>query len=254
MANTTNFGWETPDDTDLVKDGAAAMRTLGSSIDTSLVDLKGGTTGQVLAKNSNTDLDYIWSSIDPLVILDAKGDLITATAADTPARLAVGANNTVLTADSSTATGLKWAAASTSSGPAFRAFRSGSNQSVSNSTWTKVQLNSETFDTASNFDSTTNYRFTPTTAGYYQIYGQVRGYQANYQRRVECAIYKNGSAVATGMMPTGDYEEAIPTVSDLIYFDGSSDYVELYVWIFGSSAEAKLGSSITYFDGVWIRS
>ncbi len=60
MANTTNFGWETPDDTDLVKDGAAAIRTLGSSIDTSFVDLKGGTTGQLLSKASNTDLDYTW--------------------------------------------------------------------------------------------------------------------------------------------------------------------------------------------------
>jgi hypothetical protein len=60
MATTTNFGWTTPDDTALVKDGASAIRTLGSAIDTSLVDLKGGTTDQVLAKNSNTDLDYKW--------------------------------------------------------------------------------------------------------------------------------------------------------------------------------------------------
>lgn len=64
MATTTNFGWETPDDTDLVKDGAAAMRTLGNSIDTSFVDLKGGTTGQILAKASNTDLDYTWIAND----------------------------------------------------------------------------------------------------------------------------------------------------------------------------------------------
>ncbi len=63
MATTTNFGWETPDDTDLVKDGAAAMRTLGSSIDTSFVDLLGGTTGQVLAKTSNTDLDFTWTTV-----------------------------------------------------------------------------------------------------------------------------------------------------------------------------------------------
>jgi len=113
MANTTNFGWETPDDTDLVKDGAAAMRTLGNSIDTSFVDLKGGTTNQVLAKNSNTDLDFKWvadASGIPATIFDAKGDLIAASAADTAARLAVGANGTVLTADSAEATGLKWAA------------------------------------------------------------------------------------------------------------------------------------------------
>lgn len=64
MATTTNFGWETPDDTDLVKDGALAIRTLGSAIDTSLVDLKGGTTGQVLSKNSNTDMDFTWIEQD----------------------------------------------------------------------------------------------------------------------------------------------------------------------------------------------
>lgn len=63
MATTTNFGWTTPDDTDLVKDGASAIRTLGSGIDTSLVDLKGGTTGQYLKKNSNTDLDYVWGDV-----------------------------------------------------------------------------------------------------------------------------------------------------------------------------------------------
>ncbi len=114
MATTTNFGWETPDDTDLVKDGAAAMRTLGNSIDTSFVDLKGGTTGQVLAKASGTDLDFSWVAQDDSnaiqnTIVDAKGDLIGATAADTPARLAVGTNGQVLTADSAEATGIKWA-------------------------------------------------------------------------------------------------------------------------------------------------
>ena len=64
MATTTNFGWETPDDTDLVKDGAAAIRTSLNGVDTSFVDLKGGTTGQVLAKNSGTDLDFVWTEQD----------------------------------------------------------------------------------------------------------------------------------------------------------------------------------------------
>lgn len=61
----------------------------------------------------HTHADYITSgsAINPTIV-DAKGDIIAATAADTVARLAVGANDTVLTADSSTATGLKWAAAS----------------------------------------------------------------------------------------------------------------------------------------------
>lgn len=118
MATTTNFGWETPDDTDLVKDGALAMRTLGNSIDSSFVDLKGGTTGQVLAKASNTDLDYTWVTQDDAnaiqnAIVDAKGDLIAATAADTPARLAVGNNGDTLVADSSTSTGLRWQGAYT---------------------------------------------------------------------------------------------------------------------------------------------
>jgi hypothetical protein len=118
MATTTpNFGWPVPTSTDLVKDGATAIEALGDSIDASLLDLKGGTTGQVLSKNSNTDMDFTWVTSDDAnaiqnTIVDAKGDLIAATAADTPARLAVGTNGQVLTADSTAATGLKWAAAS----------------------------------------------------------------------------------------------------------------------------------------------
>jgi hypothetical protein len=88
MATTTNYGWTTPNDTDLVKDGAAAIRSLGTAIDTTVFT----NAGAAIAKT----------------IVDAKGDIIAATAADTVARLAVGANDTVLIADSSTATGLKW--------------------------------------------------------------------------------------------------------------------------------------------------
>jgi hypothetical protein len=61
---TTNFGWDIPQSTDLVKDGATAIATLGQDIDTALVGLKGGTTGQVLSKTSGTDLAYTWIEQD----------------------------------------------------------------------------------------------------------------------------------------------------------------------------------------------
>lgn len=114
MASTPSFNWATPDNTGLVKNGALDIRTLGNAIDASMTDLLGGTTGQVLAKASNTDMDFSWvtdATGIPATIFDAKGDIIAATAADTAARLAVGTNGQVLTADSTTATGLKWATA-----------------------------------------------------------------------------------------------------------------------------------------------
>jgi hypothetical protein len=105
-----------PTSTDLVTDLPADFETFGQAVATSMADLLGGTTGQVLSKASNTDMDFTWVAQDDSnaiqnAIVDAKGDLIGATAADTPARLAVGTNGQVLTADSTTATGLKWAAA-----------------------------------------------------------------------------------------------------------------------------------------------
>ena len=146
MATTTpNFGWPVPTSSDLVKNGATAIEGLGDAIDASLLDLKGGTTGQVLAKASGTDMDFTWTAIDPLVILDAKGDLITATAADTPARLAVGTNAQVLTADSTTATGLKWATpAASASGLTFitgTTFSAVSSFSLPNNTFTATYDN-----------------------------------------------------------------------------------------------------------------
>jgi len=106
-----------PTASDLVTDLPADFEVFGQAVDTSLADLKGGTTDQVLAKNSNTDMDFKWVTSDDAnaiqnSIVDAKGDLIAASANDTPARLAVGTNGQVLTADSTAATGLKWATAS----------------------------------------------------------------------------------------------------------------------------------------------
>ena len=102
-----------PTASDLVTDLPADFEVFGQAVDTSLADLKGGTTDQVLAKNSNTDMDFKWVTSDDAnaiqnSIVDAKGDLIAASANDTPARLAVGNNGETLVADSSTSTGLRY--------------------------------------------------------------------------------------------------------------------------------------------------
>lgn len=99
MATTTpNFGWVVPTSTDLVKDGATAIETLGDSIDASLVDLKGGTTGQVLAKNSGTDMDFIWSTATAGMAnpMTTTGDIIYSSSGSTPARLGIGTTGQVL--------------------------------------------------------------------------------------------------------------------------------------------------------------
>jgi len=178
MSNpTTPFNWQMPTNTDLVTDLPADFEVFGQAVASSMADLLGGTTGQILSKATNADMDFTWIANDqgditgitatsPLTgggtsgaitvgiqasstsqsgavqltdstsststttaatpnsvksaydlangavaksIVDAKGDLIAATAADTVARLAVGTNNQVLTADSTAATGMKWA-------------------------------------------------------------------------------------------------------------------------------------------------
>jgi hypothetical protein len=105
-----------PTASDLVTDLPADFEVFGQAVDTSLADLKGGTTGQVLAKASNTNMDFTWVAQDDSnaiqnAIVDAKGDLIAASANDTPARLAVGNNGETLVADSSTSTGLRYQSA-----------------------------------------------------------------------------------------------------------------------------------------------
>jgi hypothetical protein len=109
MATSPIYNWPEPDNTDLVKNGALAMRTLGDAIDT--------TMGTMVAKT----------------IVDAKGDIIAATAADTVSRLAVGTNGHVLTADSTQATGLKWAAPS-GGGKVLQVIMGDTSTTVNNST------------------------------------------------------------------------------------------------------------------------
>ena len=140
MSNpTTPFSWQMPTAVDLVTDLPADFEVFGQAVATSLADLLGGTTGQVLSNSTNADMDFTWINNDQgditgvtagtgisgggtsgtvtvtnsmATAIDAKGDLIGGTGADAFARLAVGTNGQVLTADSAESTGLKWATAS----------------------------------------------------------------------------------------------------------------------------------------------
>lgn len=142
MANpTTNFGWVMPTSTDLVTDLPADFAVFGQAVDTSMAELKGGTTGQVLSKTSATDMDFTWVTTDDAnaiqnTIVDAKGDLITATAADTPARLAVGTNGQYLQADSTASTGLKWATPAGGGGKVLQVVSANYSTQTTNSTGT----------------------------------------------------------------------------------------------------------------------
>ena len=114
--------------------------------------------------------------------------------------------------------------------PAFSAYLS-SNQSVSNATYTKVQINTKIFDTNSYYDNSTNYRFTPLIAGYYQVNACVAldstTTNPNFGRT---AIYKNGTNYATSTMSASAsaVNTLSPLVSTVIYLNGSTDYLEVY--------------------------
>ena len=136
MANpTTNFGWVMPTSTSLVTNLPADFNTFGQGVDTSMAQLKGGTTGQILSKTSATDMAFTWITPNPgditavtagtgisgggtsgdvtitnsiATAMTTKGDLVPATGSGTFSRLAIGTNGQVLTADSTAATGMKW--------------------------------------------------------------------------------------------------------------------------------------------------
>lgn len=178
------------------------------------------------------------------------GGLIT-TADNTGILQLQSAGTTIATIDS---TGLTMASGKVlaPTGPAFSAY-AGSAQSIANTTHTKIQLNTEVFDTNSNFDSTTNYRFTPTVAGYYQITGSVQLASTSAISAVE--IYKNGGIAAQGRgVGTGGLNQA-GNVSAILYANGSTDYFELYVYQpSGGAINTTAASDLTYMCGALIRS
>ena len=159
----------------------------------------------------------------------------------------------VVLGTSPTITGLTFTSASTAA-PAFSAYLA-SNQAITNGTNTKIQINTEEFDTANAFDSTTNYRFTPQTAGYYQINGGV-SYGTAASGLAQLFLFKNGSLYKRGSGGPLNATNGLNLVSStIVYFNGSTDYVESYTQQnSGGSLNINSGADATYFNGAMVRS
>ena len=160
-------------------------------------------------------------------------------------------SGTVLTSASTTmpAGSVNQAALATNvagNGPAFRAIAGGA-QTVSSATYTKATL-TEDFDTNSNFASS---RFTPTVAGYYQINATLAITASTTLTSLAVAIYKNGSFYVFTNSPASSSGSGSVSCPNLIYLNGSTDYLELYVRPVGTGTLTVLGE--TNFSGFLAR-
>jgi len=136
-------------------------------------------------------------------------------------------------------------------GPAFSA--SLGTFTLSASTFTKMPFSSETFDTNNNYDPTTNYRFTPTVAGYYWI--KVQYFLGVSSGRTVASIYKNGSDVCQTLVPSNATNGGISVVSQgLIVLNGTTDYVEAYAYQeSGGSGSVNTNGVLSLFQGYMVR-
>ena len=135
-------------------------------------------------------------------------------------------------------------------GPAFRAFRS-SNQSISSNTFTKVQFNSEVWDTNNAYDNTTNYRFQPAVAGYYLVSWSGGNAGSNTPTYTSFRLFKNGSADTEGASSSG--VNAVLVNTSMVYLNGSTDYIEIYAYITAASAVVYGASDITFVTAALVR-
>lgn len=138
-------------------------------------------------------------------------------------------------------------------GPTFSAYQS-SVQTISFSVTTKIQFQTEEFDTANCFDNATNYRFTPNVAGYYLIQSAV---SANVSGNAYAypQIWKNGALIANGVINAIAGQYAGVPVQKIVYFNGSTDYVEIYYVASGSGTfTTQNGVALTWFQGCLVRS
>ena len=142
-----------------------------------------------------------------------------------------------------------------SAAPAFSAYSSTNQTALASSASVKTVINTEIFDTNNNFDSTTNYRFTPAVAGYYQINASI-SFTGTLTSAV-AKIYVNGAATFNGTYSASVTNTQInSTVSCLVLLNGSTDYIELFGQATTSSGTfTMLGSSTqTYFQAFLARS
>jgi len=146
-------------------------------------------------------------------------------------------------------------------GPAFSAYANAS-QTVSSNVITKVALQVKEFDTASAFDNTTNYRFTPQVAGYYQVNAQLDLVGTVTTVQAIVSVYKNGAATSWGVNTNPSAALASDgntnlSYSTLVYLNGSTDYIELYGYYFGGTCTFSTSGTSYYtsrFSGSLVRS
>jgi hypothetical protein len=136
-------------------------------------------------------------------------------------------------------------------GPAFSAYTSGG-QSITNAVSTKITFNTEFFDTNNNFDSSTNYRFTPTVAGYYQVSYVV--FLSSAAGIISAVLQKNGVQYLVTQAPLSSTGVGLP-LSTLVYLNGTTDYIEAYVYqTSGSTLTTNASRSDLYqFSAAMIR-
>lgn len=121
--------------------------------------------------------------------------------------------------------------------PAFEAYLS-SDQTVTSGTTTKVEHNTESFDTDNAYDNSSNYRFTPQVAGKYFVYATVRGSAGSSNLDLEMtAIYKNGSTYIENQIDFRNNDASLAgiTVCAIVDMNGSSDYLENYARCLGGT-------------------
>jgi hypothetical protein len=165
-------------------------------------------------------------------------------------------SGTIITsADANTVTQAMVQTGFAGNGPAFRVYYTGSNQSVTNGVNAKIILNTKVFDTANCFDASTNYRFTPNVAGYYQFNAMLYASASTALGYNYIQVFKNGNQDSAAIYGPYGGASNIGSLSTLIYMNGSTDYVELWAQISGTGTLIYApGYALTYLSGFLARS